>query len=84
MKAINVRVPYKDGIRIGKVIKYNDGEKSKCSPFYIVDIGENRTIKVPAHKVEADNHNEISNQFKLIFNEVQQRLQQRCFPGEEK
>lgn len=84
MKPLKVRVPHpKGGMAIGKVIRYDDG-KPHYSPFYIVELeGMQASIKVPAHKVEAENHDEITAQFQGIFAEVQQKLQERCFPTKE-
>ena len=84
MKPLKVRVPHpKGGMAIGKVIRYDDGSPH-YSPFYVVELeGEQASIKVPAHKVEAENHDEITTQFQGIFAEVQQRLQERCFPTKE-
>ena len=63
---------------IGKVVRFDSGGAG-YSPFYVVDIGEYGSVKVPAHKVEAENHDELTKQFKSIFAEVQQRLQEKCF-----
>ena len=80
MKATKVRVPHpKGGMTIGTVVRYDKGS-SQDPPFYVVDIGEYASLKVPAHKVEAENHDELTKQFKHIFAEVQVRLQERCFP----
>ena len=79
MKAMKVRVPHpKGGMAIGKVVRYDKGS-SQDPPFYVVDIGEYASLKVPAHKVEAENHDELTKQFKHIFAEVQVKLQERCF-----
>ena len=76
---INVRVPHpRGGMAIGKVVRFDSGGAG-YSPFYIVDIGEYGSVKVPAHKVEAENRDELTKQFKSIFAEVQQRLQEKCF-----
>ena len=79
-KPLRVRVPHpRGGMVIGKVIRYDDGSPH-YSPFYVVEVeGEQASIKVPAHKVEAENHDELTKQFQGIFAEVQQRLQERCF-----
>jgi len=47
----SVRVPNKGRMVKGKIVRYDKGD-SHGSPFYIVDIGEYASIKVPAHNVE--------------------------------
>lgn len=74
---VRVRHP-KGGMVIGKVVRYDSGHPG-YSPFYVVDIGEYESVKAPAHEVEAENHDQLTKQFKSIFAEVQQRLQERCF-----
>ena len=82
IKPIQVRVPHpKGGMVIGKVVRYDRGS-IQDSPFYVVDIGEYASLKVPAHKVEAENQDEITKTFASILAEVQSRLQDKCFPKE--
>ena len=79
IKPIQVRVPHpKGGMVIGKVVRYDRGSMQD-SPFYVVDVGEYASIKVPAHKVEAENHEQLTKQYNHIFAEVQTRLQEKCF-----
>jgi hypothetical protein len=79
IKPIKVRVPHpKGGMVIGKVVRYDRGSMQD-SPFYVVDVGEYASIKVPAHKVEAENHEQLTKQYNHIFAEVQTRLQEKCF-----
>ena len=40
------------GIVTGKIVRYDKG--GPHSPFYIVDIGERQSEKVPAHKIKED------------------------------
>ena len=80
MKKLKVRVPHpKGGMAIGTVVRYAEHDSP---PAYIVDIGEYASLRVPAHRVEAENHDEITKSFKSILAEVQARLQERCFPEE--
>jgi hypothetical protein len=46
-----VRVPHKGKMTSGKVVRYDKGEKHG-SPFYVVDVGEYESAKVPSHKVQ--------------------------------
>ena len=46
-----VSVPHKGKKVDGKVVRYDKGDKGG-SPFYIVDVGEEESIKVPAHKLD--------------------------------
>ena len=79
IKPTKVRVPHpKGGMAIGTIVRYDEGD-SRRSPFYVVDIGEYASLKVPAHKVEAENHEQLTKQYNHIFAEVQTRLQEKCF-----
>ncbi len=80
MKAIQVRVIHpKGGMTTGKIVRYDRGDKNQ-SPFYIIDIGEYKSIRVPAHKVLSENFDEFTKQYNSIFAEVQRKLQEKCFP----
>ena len=46
-----VRVPHKGKMMPGKVVRYDKGDKHG-SPFYVVDVGEYESPKVPAHYVK--------------------------------
>lgn len=46
-----VSVPHKGQMVVGKVVRYDKGEKHG-SPFYVVDHGAYESAKVPAHKVK--------------------------------
>jgi hypothetical protein len=48
-----VRVPHKGKMTSGKVVRYDQGYRHG-SPFYVVDVGEYESIKVPEHKVERE------------------------------
>ena len=81
MKPLKVRVPHpKGGMVIGTVVRYAENDRP---PAYIVDIGEYQSLRVPAHKVEAENQDEITKTFASILAEVQARLQDKCFPTHE-
>ena len=76
MKPLKVRVPHpKGGMIIGTVVRYAENDNP---PAYIVDIGEYKSLRVPAHKVEAENHDEITKTFESIMAEVQARLANKC------
>ena len=76
MKPLKVRVPHpKGGMIIGTVVRYAENDNP---PAYIVDIGEYQSLRVPAHKVEAENHDEITKTFESIMAEVQARLTNKC------
>ena len=76
MKPLKVRVPHpKGGMIIGTVVRYAENDNP---PAYIVDIGEYKSLRVPAHKVEAENHDEITKTFEAIMAEVQARLANKC------
>ena len=80
MKPLRVRVPHpKGGMAIGTVVRYAENDNP---PAYIVDIGEYQSLRVPAHKVESENQDEITKTFASILAEVQSRLQDKCFPKE--
>ena len=80
MKPLKVRVPHpKGGMVIRTVVRYAENDRP---PAYIVDIGEYKSLRVPAHKVEAENHDEITKTFASVLAEVQSRLQDKCFPKE--
>jgi len=52
-KGEQVRIPLKGKMVKGTIVRYDAGNKSVGeSPFYVVDVGEYRSEKVPAHKVE--------------------------------
>ena len=79
IKPIKVRVPHPlGGMVIGKVVRYDKGS-SQDPPFYVVDVGEYTSLKIPAYKVEAENHEQLTEQYNRIFAEVQIRLQEKCF-----
>lgn len=48
-----VRVPHKGKMVSGKVVRYDKGEAGG-SPFYVVDVGEYESAKVPAHKMPSE------------------------------
>jgi len=47
-----VTVPYKGKMVKGKVIRYDKGGPE--DPFYVVDVGENESPKIPAHKIKEE------------------------------
>jgi hypothetical protein len=47
----SVKVPHKGKMVSGKVVRYDKGSGAESS-FYVVDVGEYESLKVPAHKVE--------------------------------
>jgi len=52
-KGEQVRISLKGKMVKGTIVRYDAGNKSVGeSPFYVVDVGEYRSEKVPAHKVE--------------------------------
>lgn len=52
-----VRVPHKGKMVSGKVVRYDDRDKHHGgSPFYVVDVGEYESAKVPAHHIKEDTH----------------------------
>ena len=82
MKPLKVRVPHpKGGMVIGTVVRYDRGSMQD-PPFYVVDVGEYASLKVPAHKIEAENHDELTKQYNHTFAIIQQKLQDKCFPKE--
>lgn len=46
-----VTVPYKGKMVKGKIVRSDKGDKHG-SPFYVVDVGDAESIKVPSHKIE--------------------------------
>lgn len=48
-----VKVPHKGKMVSGKIIRHDSGDKHG-SPFYVVDVGEYESSKVPAHKVHQE------------------------------
>lgn len=47
-----VRIPHKGKMVAGKIVRYDGGTKSVGElPFYIVDVGEYGSVKIPVHKV---------------------------------
>jgi hypothetical protein len=45
-----VRVPHRGRMVTGKVVRYDKGSLYHGVPFYVVDVGEYESIKVPLHK----------------------------------
>ena len=61
-----VKVPHPakgKGMVTGKIVRYDKG--GPHSPFYVVDIGEPRSEKIPAHKIKE----EVEKENKLIGQE---------------
>ena len=73
---VRVRHP-KGGMVFGKVIRYE--ENLHYSPFYVVDVGEYQSLKVPAHIVEKDNKYEVHKEVKNILGKLYKDLQKKCF-----
>ena len=74
---VKVRVPHpKGGMAIGTVVRYAEND---TPPAYIIDIGERASLRVPAHKVEAENPDAITKNFSKILAEIEQNLQMKCF-----
>ena len=46
-----IKVPHKGKIVQGKVVRYDKGDPHGGSPYYVVNVGEYESIKVPVHKV---------------------------------
>ena len=61
---VKVRHP-KGGMCFGKIVRYE--EALDRSPFYVIDIGEYQSLKVPAHIVEKDNKFEVHQEVKNIL-----------------
>ena len=55
-KGDKIKVPHKGKLRDGKVVRYVP-QRGSWSPYYVVDVGEPRSIEVPAHKVKQHNEN---------------------------
>ena len=51
-KGDTVTVPHKGKLVKGKVVRYDKGGPE--DPFYVVDVGENESPKIPAHKIKED------------------------------
>ena len=57
------RVRVKDAqgkMTVGKVVRYDDGKPDK-SPYYIVDVGVEKSERVPAHEVKEINESWFGN-----------------------
>lgn len=50
-RGTRVRVPHKGRMVSGKVVRYDKGDGPHGSPFYVVDVGEYESAKVPIQKV---------------------------------
>tara|TARA_Y100001951_G_scaffold80047_1_gene67976 strand:+ start:292 stop:525 length:234 start_codon:yes stop_codon:yes gene_type:complete len=61
----------------GKVVRYE--EALDRSPFYVVDIGEYQSLKVPAHIIEKDNKLAVHQEVKNILGKMYADLQGKCF-----
>jgi hypothetical protein len=48
-----VRVPHKGKMTPGKVVRHDKGDPHG-SPFYVVDVGEYASAKIPAHEVQKE------------------------------
>lgn len=46
-----VKVPHKGKMTKGKVVRYDKGSKHG-TPFYVVNVGEYESLKVPVHKIK--------------------------------
>ena len=77
---VKVRHP-KGGMCFGKIVRYE--EALDRSPFYVIDIGEYQSLKVPAHIVEKDNKFEVHQEVKSILGKMYADLQDKCFPTHE-
>ena len=53
-----VRVPHGGKTVSGKVVRHDKGDKHG-SPFYVVDVGSYRSEKIPAHKVQKEEVEQI-------------------------
>jgi hypothetical protein len=51
-KGDTVTVPHKGKMVKGKVVRYDKGGPE--DPFYVVDVGENESPKIPVHKIKED------------------------------
>jgi len=58
-----VRVPHKGKAVPGKVVRHDKGDKHG-SPFYVVDVGEYESPKVPAHQVRTEEVEQIDEENK--------------------
>ena len=47
-----VKVPHKGKMVQGKVVRYDKGGPE--SPFYVVDVGERESVKIPEHKIKEE------------------------------
>lgn len=56
-----VRVPHKGKMTSGKVVRHDKGDPHG-SPFYVVDVGEDASAKIPAHEVQVDMDETFVNQ----------------------
>jgi hypothetical protein len=52
------------GMVTGKIVRYDKG--GPHSPFYVVDIGERQSEKVPAHKIKEEVEKTISKLFSHV------------------
>jgi len=46
-----VKVPHKGKLVSGKVVRYDKGDPHGTA-FYVVDVGEYESLKVPVHKIK--------------------------------
>ena len=49
-----VKVPHKGKMVKGKIVRYDKGVKGYEGPFYVVDVGEYESPKIPAHKIKEE------------------------------
>ena len=47
-----VKVPHKGKLVTGKIVRYDKGDKHGW-PYYVIDVGEYESIKVPVDKVRS-------------------------------
>ena len=84
-----VKVPHPakgKGMVTGKIVRYDKG--GPHSPFYVVDIGEPRSEKIPAHKIKEEvefideNINSLIRKSKLLkrLNEIIKKKKEVIFP----
>ena len=48
-----VKVPHKGKMVKGKIVRYDKGSRAE-GPFYVVDVGEYESPKIPAHKIDEE------------------------------
>ena len=49
-----VKVPHKGKMVKGKIVRFDKGVKGYEGPFYVVDVGEYESPKIPAHKIKEE------------------------------